>query len=180
MGFWFWSNRSEIRTELEAPVLWWCCLGQVASMLAKHFVLRAKIWPLKCIQSIWWPRLLSVLRWLLYCRVYSLFVVAPIVCVCVCMRVRTYARACVCARVCVFGGVLVMWCGSCSRFLSSCWGRESWLLYFNCLVITVFCFSSLECHGLVCSPLMWHFLVMLISLYLMSRLQLGVVVMLKL
>ena len=49
-------------------------------------------------------------------------------------------------------------------FLQSSWrGRESWLLCFYCLVLLlwVFCGSSSQCPGLVCSVWLWYFLIIL-------------------
>ena len=47
----------------------------------------------------------------------------------------------------------------------SWWGRESWLLCFNCLLdvlwLLVFCGSSSRCFGLICSVWMWYFLIIL-------------------
>ena len=52
--------------------------------------------------------------------------------------------------------------------LQSSWGRESWLLYFNCLPdvlwLLVFCGSSSQCRGLVCSENICYFLIILIYL----------------
>ena len=48
---------------------------------------------------------------------------------------------------------------------SSCQGRESWLFYFNylpdVLKVLVFNGSSSWCHVLVCSVLLWYFLIIL-------------------
>ena len=75
-------------------------------------------------------------------------------------HVRTCVRACVCLGVSLFCGV-VLAVVSCHLAEEERAGCFTLIL----LWITVFCFSSLRCHGLVCSPLMWHFLVMLTRLW---------------
>ena len=48
---------------------------------------------------------------------------------------------------------------------SSGWGRESWVLYFCCVLNAMFLLSffgpSSRCRGLVCSMYLWHSLVVL-------------------
>ena len=46
---------------------------------------------------------------------------------------------------------------------SSWWGRESWLLYFDCLpgVSWLLCRSYSRCNGFVCSLWLWYFLLIL-------------------
>ena len=60
--------------------------------------------------------------------------------------------------------VLTLLC--CLVLQSSWWGRESWLLYFNCLSdvlwLLVLCGSSSRCRGWVCSVWLWYFLIILI------------------
>ena len=87
-----------------------------------------------------WPRLLSILRWW-FCFDNSLFVVAPI----------------------VLGLCFIVF----SSLLSSCWGIESWLLYFNYVVVwlSVFFVSSPLVSWLVCGLCLWHFLVILICFW---------------
>ena len=42
---------------------------------------------------------------------------------------------------------------------------EAWLLYFNCLsdalLLLVFCDTSSQCHGFLCSVELWYFLIIL-------------------
>ena len=68
----------------------------------------------------------------------------------------------------VFGPCFVMHYLSVISSLQSSWGRESWLLYFNCLPcvlwLLVFCGSSSWCRGLVCSEWLCYFLIILIYL----------------
>ena len=52
---------------------------------------------------------------------------------------------------------------------SSVWGRESLLLYFNCLPgvlsLFMFCGSSSWCRGLFYSVLLWYFMIILTCLF---------------
>ena len=76
----------------------------------------------------------------------------------------------------VFGRCCVMHYLSVISSLQSSWGRESWLLYFNCLPdvlwLLVFCGSSSWCRGLICSEWLCYFLIILIYLlrqYILRR-----------
>ena len=48
---------------------------------------------------------------------------------------------------------------------STCWGKRSWLLYFNCVLavvwLSMFRVSSSRCPRLVCDMWLWYFLVIL-------------------
>ena len=102
-----------------------------------------------------WLRLLSVLI-LRFCCYCCWFIV---LCTSHCLRGRGRGGS---VLVFVFGmrysvSVLVL--------KSSWWGRESWMLCFNCLPnvlwLLMFCESSSWCCGLVCSTLLWYFLIIL-------------------
>ena len=54
---------------------------------------------------------------------------------------------------------------------SSWWGRESWLLYFDCLtgVSWLLCRSSSRCNKFVCSLWLWYFLLIFTFFFLTGR-----------
>ena len=58
----------------------------------------------------------------------------------------------------------------CLVLQSSCWGRESWLLWINCLLNalwqSVFCGSSSLWRGLVCGVWLWYFLIILTCFFM--------------
>ena len=81
-----------------------------------------------------WPQLLSILRWW-FCFNNSLFVVAPIV-LCLCFIVL-------------------------SNLLSSGWGIESWLLYFNYVVVWLSVFFCIFPSGVMVK--LWSMLVVFLG-----------------
>ena len=108
--------------------------------------IRVKIWPVKLIQIPQWARLLSILRWW-FC--FCLFIVY-------------------CCYNCLWG-VMLSPCFIFQYFMSilvmhsSCWGRQSWLLYNYCILgvmwLLPFFAASSWCCGLDSSVWLWHFLV---------------------
>ena len=93
----------------------------------------------------WFP-LQSVLMQRFCCCCWLFFIVSPIVC-------GGLGFFCQC--------LVMLYLVYNLYFQSSRWGRESWLLYFNCLPddfwLLVFCVSSLQCCELVCTEWLWNF-----------------------